>query len=198
MPCCAPSALQQRDIAAAALAEGEIVAGDDARRADPLRRAVGDELLGAGRGAARWSNSNTSIASAPAWANSASRWSSVVRRNGGRSGLKKRTGWGSKVATITGRRSWKPRWIARPTTAWWPRWKPSKLPSATMLPARLSGMPPARVRRCIGSRRLVGREVFAKQAVFVDRERDHEQVEDAEQDQRRCRGCSCSGRAGRR
>ena len=31
--------------------------------------------------------------------------------------------------------------------------------------------------------RLVGREVFAKQAVFVDREIDHEQVEDAEQDQ---------------
>ena len=45
-------------------------------------------------------NSNTSIASAPAWANSCSRWSSVVRRNGGTSGLKKRTGCGSKVATI--------------------------------------------------------------------------------------------------
>ena len=35
--------------------------------------------------------------------------------------LEKATGCGSKVATITGRRSWNPRATARPTTAWWPR-----------------------------------------------------------------------------
>ena len=107
------------------------------------------------------SKSNTSIASAPAWANSASRWSRVVSRNGGKSGLKKRTGCGSKVATIAGRRSWKARAMARPTTAWWPRWKPSKLPSATMLPLRLSGTPPVEgqpLHRGLYRRRLVGRE----------------------------------------
>ena len=55
------------------------------------------------------------------------------------SGLKWRTGCGSKVATITGRRSCAPRATARPTTAWWPRWKPSKLPSATIAPRKRFG-----------------------------------------------------------
>ena len=45
----------------------------------------------------------TIIASAPAAANSRWRWSRLVSRKGGVSGRKKRTGWGSKVATSTGR-----------------------------------------------------------------------------------------------
>jgi len=61
--------------------------------------------------------SNTSIASAPAAANSAWRWSSVVRRKGGVSGWNRRIGCGSKVATIAGRPSARARAIARPTTA---------------------------------------------------------------------------------
>ena len=50
MPCAAPSSAQHLDIAAAALAEGEVVAGDDARRADLLGQQLADEILGAGRG----------------------------------------------------------------------------------------------------------------------------------------------------
>ncbi len=49
MPCAAPSASKQLDIAAAQLAEGEIVAGDDAGSADALAEQLDDELLGAGR-----------------------------------------------------------------------------------------------------------------------------------------------------
>ena len=47
----------------------------------------GDEILGAGRGERRRRSANTSIASAPAWANKASRWSRLVSRNGGSVGL---------------------------------------------------------------------------------------------------------------
>src|SRR5438270_4920002 len=73
--------------------------------------------------------------------------------------------------------------MARPTTAWWPRWKPSKLPSATTAPVRLSGIPPARVRRCMADR-LVGRKVLPQQPVLVNGKRDDEQVEDRKSDQR--------------
>ena len=37
--------LQQRDVARPALAEAEVVAGHDARGAEPLHQHVGDELL---------------------------------------------------------------------------------------------------------------------------------------------------------
>ena len=94
-------------------------------------------------------NSNTSMASAPAAANRAWRWLRLVSRKGGTSGLKCLTGCGSKVATMTGRHSCAPRCTARPTTAWWPRWKPSKLPSATTAPRRGSGTGRSRVRRCM-------------------------------------------------
>ena len=60
-------------------------------------------------------------AAMPAPANSSCLWSSVVRRNGGASGLKKRTGCGSKVAMIARRPSCAARATARWTTAWWPR-----------------------------------------------------------------------------
>ena len=40
---------QHLGIAAAAAAECEVLAGDDARGADPLGEQVGDEILGAGR-----------------------------------------------------------------------------------------------------------------------------------------------------
>ena len=138
MPCCcAERRAAASTLPRAALAEGEIVAGDDARRADLLGQQLGDEILGAGRGQ-RARRSRTPASRRRRRGRTAPRAGrGVVRRNGGTSGLKKRTGCGSKVATITGRRSWKPRATARPTTAWWPRWKPSKLPSATMLPRKL-------------------------------------------------------------
>ena len=50
MPYCSPSLAQHLGIAAAAAAEGEVVAGDDAGGADPLGQHLADEILGAGRG----------------------------------------------------------------------------------------------------------------------------------------------------
>ena len=84
----APSVFSSRDIAAAALAEGEVVAGDDARRADLLAEHVGDEFLGAGRRAAPRRTRTPASRRRRHGRTAASRWSSVVRRNGGTSGLK--------------------------------------------------------------------------------------------------------------
>ena len=53
MPCVAPSSRSTCGIAAALVAEGEILAGDHARRADLLGQQLGDEILGGGRGELR-------------------------------------------------------------------------------------------------------------------------------------------------
>ena len=115
MPWLAPSS--RTFIAAPALAEGEVLAGYHARRAELLGQQLRHKVLEHVVLASSEPNLNTSIASAPAWSNIRCRWSSVVRRNGGVSGLKWAPGEGSKVATITGRRSCAPRCTARPTTA---------------------------------------------------------------------------------
>jgi hypothetical protein len=64
---------------------------------------------------------NTSIASAPAAANSSCRWSRLFSRNGGTCGAKWRTGCGSNVATIAGCPCSHAHSTASRTTAWWPR-----------------------------------------------------------------------------
>jgi hypothetical protein len=104
------------DIALAALAEGEVGAGDDARRADgvaqhgvhPIMRRGGGEVAG---------EVEDQHGIGPGGAKSSCRWSSVVRRKGAASGAKMATGCGSKVATMAGRPSALAQRIASPTTA---------------------------------------------------------------------------------
>jgi hypothetical protein len=95
---------QDRDVAAAALAEGEVLARDHPARADVPREQLADERFGRGGGELGVEMEHQHRVG-PAAANSSSRWSSVVSRNHGTWGAKWRTGCGSKVATIAGRLS---------------------------------------------------------------------------------------------
>ena len=71
MPVRLAEQLQRLDIAAAALAEGEVLAGHHAGRADPAGEMIGDELRARSRRRSAASKWKTSIASTPAAASSA-------------------------------------------------------------------------------------------------------------------------------
>ncbi len=72
------------------------------RGADPLAQQLRHEIPGAGRGQFVVEMEHQRRIGA-GFGEQFSRWSSVVRRNGGTCGAKWRTGCGSKVATIAGR-----------------------------------------------------------------------------------------------
>ncbi len=94
--------MQHLDIAAAARAEGEIVAAHDVARAKPFSSTSVDEGVGR-RGRRRpASKCCASTACTPYWSSSRGLAGGKVSRNGPVSGTKKRRGCGSKVSATTG------------------------------------------------------------------------------------------------
>lgn len=114
------------------LAEMEIEAGDDMADAQPGIENAGHELLGALAG---------EIAGERLLDNGVEaeflQQPGLQRRRRGQDeernfGTEHCPGCGSKVSTRGARHAASPLSSARPNTAWWPRWMPSKLPIATI------------------------------------------------------------------
>src|SRR6266545_400815 len=86
---------------------------------------------GAGCAARSGVKGSTATRSTPRRASRSAFCSRVMRVAGARSGARTREGWGSKVSTTAVPPLARASATACATSAWWPRWTPSKLPTVT-------------------------------------------------------------------